>query len=265
MVLFYFSGTGNSEYLAKFFGREMKVDCHSIEEEEVNHSETIKSSEIVVFCYPIYGSRVPRNMRQFIDCYIDDLQGKKLIIFATQWLFSGDGARVLTDLFPKDYVEVIYAEHFNMPNNISNTSFLKEVSQEKMETKIARAEARMLVACENIKAGIVRRRGFSSFSKFLGAFQGIPWQRKSSSIGLIKGSMEDKISRSARADDACISCSICVKACPARNLRLEKGLISHNDDCLGCYRCVNICPERAISVMLKRMPKWQYECPKEMD
>jgi len=264
MVLFYFSGTGNSEYMAKFFGREMGADCYSIEE-EVNFSQLIQSNNVIGFCYPIYGSRLPRNMRQFVSGHLEGLKGKKLIIFVTQWAFSGDGARVLTDLLPKGHAEVIYGEHFNMPNNISNTAFLKEVSQEKMEAKIAGAEAKMLVACANIKAGIVNRRGFSPFSKFLGKFQGVPWQRKSSSVGLVAGSMEAKIATSVRVDRRCTTCLICIDVCPVKNLGLKNGRIDHNNDCVGCFRCVNQCRSKAISVMGKRKPKWQYKCVKRID
>lgn len=46
--------------------------------------------------------------------------GKKIIIFCTQLLFSGDGARVFTDLLKSISYTVIYAKHFNMPNNICN-------------------------------------------------------------------------------------------------------------------------------------------------
>ena len=59
-------------------------------------------------------------MREFVSKYVEELKDKKLIIFCTQLFFSGDGARVFTDLLPKGYGEVIYAEHFNMPNNICN-------------------------------------------------------------------------------------------------------------------------------------------------
>ena len=264
MVLFYFSGTGNSEYLAKFFCREMGANCHSIEE-AVDFHALITSNDVIGFCYPIYGSRLPRNMRQFVDRHVEELKGKKLIIFATQWAFSGDGARVLTDLLPKGHGEVIYAEHFNMPNNINNTALFKEVKKKKMEAKIARAERKMLIACENIKAGIIKRRGFSPISKFFGSFQGVFWQRKSDSVELVPGSMEAKIARSVRIDDACVVCSICVTACPVDNLSLEKDRINHHNDCVGCFRCVNVCPQRSISVMSKKMPKWQYGCVKKID
>lgn len=263
MVLFYFSGTGNSKYIAELFCQKMGAKCYSIEE-TIDVGKLINSEEVIGFCYPIYGSRVPRNMRGFIQKYLPDLKGKKLIIFATQWLFSGDGARVLTDLFPKNHIEVIYAEHFNMPNNVSNLFFLRQVSEQKMERKILKAEKKLDLVCQDIKLGKIKKRGFSGFSKFLGVLQGSLWQKESTSVDLVAGSMEEKLAKSVRINQNCTRCGVCIKVCPVNNLKLENKIIQHNNDCVGCYRCVNMCPELAITVMLKSTPKWQYKCLKDL-
>ena len=261
MVVFYFSGTGNSKYIAEFFCQNMEASCYSIED-EVDFSGLIKSEEVIGFCYPIYGSRVPRNMRQFVQKFLPDLKGKKLIIFATQLLFSGDGARVLTDLFPEDYIEVIYADHFFMPNNIGNIFLLRQRSNQSLEKKFLKAEKKIITICNNIKSGKVKRKGFSTFSKLLGKIQGNSWQKDSRSAGLVPGSMEEKIAKSVHVNQDCTLCSICVEACPVKNVKLENKSIVQNDDCIVCYRCVNICPKQAISAMLKAKPKWQYKCLK---
>ena len=257
MVMFYFSGTGNSKYIAELFCQNMEASCYSIED-KVDFSQLINSEVIIGFCYPIYGSRVPRNMRQFVQRFLPELKGKKLIIFATQLLFSGDGARVLTDLFPENYIEVFYADHFHMPNNVSNFFLLGQRSKKGIEKKLLKAEKKLIAICNDIKLGKVKRRGFSALSKFLGKIQGNLWQKDSKSVDLMPGSMEEKIAKSVRVSQDCTLCSICVRSCPVKNLKLENKSIMHNNNCVVCYRCVNICPERAISVMLKAKPKWQY-------
>ncbi|MDR3011889.1 MAG: flavodoxin domain-containing protein, partial [Chitinispirillales bacterium] len=131
MIALYFSGTGNSKHIVELFGRNMGVRCFSIEE-DINFSQLIASNNTVVFCYPIYGSRVPRIMREFVKKYMEYLKGKKVIIFCTQWIFSGDGARAFVDIFPKKSVEVIYAEHFFMPNNICNFFLSPPTSEKKI-------------------------------------------------------------------------------------------------------------------------------------
>ena len=261
MVMFYFSGTGNSKYIAEFFCQNMKALCYSIEN-EVDFSQLITSEDIIGFCYPIYGSRVPRIMRQFVQKFLPDIKGKKLVIFATQLLFSGDGARVLTDLFPENYVEVIYADHFFMPNNISNFFLFKQRSKKALEKKFLKAEQKIITICNDIKLGKVKRRGFSTLSQLLGKIQGVPWQKDSKSVDLVPRSMEEEIAKSVRVDQNCTLCSICVKVCPVKNFKIESNSLSHNNNCVACYRCVNICPEKAISVILKAKPKWQYKCLK---
>ena len=126
MLMLYFSGTGNSKYIAELFCNVINThlsqsasaglpsQCFSIEE-MIDFEQLISSHEIIGFCYPIYGSRVPRVMREFVKKYFNFLKEKKVIIFCTQWIFSGDGARVFTDMFPRNFIKVIYAEHFLMP------------------------------------------------------------------------------------------------------------------------------------------------------
>ena len=88
MLTLYFSGTGNTEYIAKLFSHQMDVECISIEA-DMDFTSILKAHDTIAFCYPIYGSRVPRIMREFVAKHMSDITGKKLIIFVTQFLFSG--------------------------------------------------------------------------------------------------------------------------------------------------------------------------------
>ena len=117
MLVLYFSGTGNTKYIAELFSEKMGAQCLSIEG-GTDFDMAVAGHDIIAFCYPIYGSRVPLIMRGFVARHMAALKGKNLIIFATQLMFSGDGARVLCDLFPKGHIKVTYAEHFLMPNNV---------------------------------------------------------------------------------------------------------------------------------------------------
>lgn len=88
MIMLYFSGTGNSKYIAELFCRYMDAECHSIEE-DIDFGRLISSHEIIAFCYPVYFSRVPRIMRDFVAKHNELLKNKKVIIFCTQMLFFG--------------------------------------------------------------------------------------------------------------------------------------------------------------------------------
>lgn len=242
MVIFYFSGTGNSKFVAEQFSNAIKADCHSIEDDAVNFNALIESNEDIGFCYPVYFSRVPRIMREFAIKHIEQLKNKKLIILCTQMILSGDGARAFTDLFPNGYINVKYAEHFIMPNNVPNYPWLPKVSLVPSESKIKKcitsAEHKIQMVCHNIRNGVVKKRGFNIFSKILGLPQGVTAL-----------AFEKKANESVVISDNCNACGLCVSVCPMKNLSINNGAIKNNHNCTICYRCVNKCPQKAITVL----------------
>ena len=247
MLTIYFSGTGNTRYIAQEFSKRMKWACYSIEE-NVDFDRILNEAETLAIGYPIYGSDVPMIMQNFIERYKSKIQGKKLIIFCTQLLFSGDGARVLTDYLDGIDHKVVYAEHFLMPNNICNFFLLRVPSEKRIERYTRRADQKLQRVCEEIKQGRIRRKGFNPISKYLGLLT----QRK----GFQK--MFVNIKKDVLVDEDCISCGKCVQLCPMKNLYMENGVIKHKNNCTACFRCVNQCPKGAITVFTHSKVKKQY-------
>lgn len=244
--MLYFSGTGNSAYIAKGFAKRMGADCHSIEE-YLDFASVLSAHDAVAVCYPIYGSCVPRIMRDFVEKHRTILTEKKLIILCTQMMFSGDGARAFARLLPGCENRVIYAEHFNMPNNISNF-WLFPVRDGERERKQAAAERRLDCVCRDIQSSVVRRRGWGWFSALLGKLQNVAWP-----------AIEEKQAGSFTADNDCNRCGLCVRRCPVQNLELSEVGVMQKNNCILCYRCVNLCPQKAATVMLHAKPKRQYK------
>ena len=263
MLILYFSGTGNTKYIAELFSGKTGARCMSIEDEAGFFNEEIRSeiqlNETIVFCYPIYGSRVPLIMRQFAAKYIDFLRGKKIIILVTQVAFSGDGARAFCDLFPKDHIQVVYAEHFSMPNNVCNFPSPKRAGTKTVQRRLRTAEKKMDRICRDLKEDIVKKRGFSTGSRILGSIQGKPWQGNSKNAFAAENTMEHRAKHGVRIGGDCVICNICVERCPMGNLENRQGAISHKGNCTVCYRCVNLCPQKAITTFIHRKPRRQYK------
>ncbi|MCL2111351.1 MAG: EFR1 family ferrodoxin [Clostridiales bacterium] len=247
MIMFYFSGTGNSKYIAELFCTTMGVACHSIEE-EVDFGQLMDTEDVIGFCYPVYGSRVPRVMHEFAKRHMDSLKGKKLILFCTQMCFSGDGARAFTDIFPRGFAQVIYAEHFPMPNNVCNLLFLHLDDEKKVEKYLARAHKRMQAVCDEIQRGVVKKRGFNLFSRAFGLTQ-----------GMFFPAFERRGLKSVWVDEDCNACLLCVTNCPMKNLEIVNGKVVAKDNCTMCYRCINKCPQKAIAVYINKKVKAQYK------
>ena len=246
MVMFYFSGTGNSKYISDLFCQKTKGRSLSIEE-NLNFNELIEINDVIGFCYPIYCSRIPRIMREFAHKYVGELKGKKVINFCTQASFSGDGARAFIDLLPKKHVEVIYAEHFLMPNNICNFALFPKVTDKKIAKAVKKAEQRVEKVFKDVEKGIIRRRGFNLFSRILGLPQAV-----------LLPIMEKSGQKNVKVAKSCNRCMLCTTICPMDNLTCEEGEIIHQKNCTLCYRCVNKCPQKAITVFVHSRVKNQY-------
>ena len=246
MVMFYFSGTGNSKYLAELFCQYQNVPCHSIEE-SIDFKALIAAEEVIGFCYPVYFSSVPRMMREFAAQHMEALRGKQLIIFCTQFMLSGYGSRKFVMLFPKDYVEVLYTEHFFLPNNMPDVPLLPIAGDRGIAKSLRRTQRKMESVCRNIQDGKVKKRGFSPFAFLLGMPQ-----------SAIMSTMERRANRAVSIDGDCTNCGLCVEICPMDNFAMEDERTKLRHNCTMCYRCINACPEQAISVLLSGKVKNQY-------
>jgi ferredoxin len=187
-------------------------------------------------------------MREFVRAHKGNLSGKKLIIFCTQNLFSGDGARVFTELLMGIDYQVIYAAHFNMPNNICNVFFYPLSSADRNNKYVFDADKKMSDVVRDIDNGIIRKQGFNVFSKHLGLIM----QR----FVFIKE--ERALMRDVRIHSNCNMCMLCTKICPMSNLEAIAGQVVPKGNCTLCYRCVNQCPQKAITAVIHGKVKKQY-------
>ncbi|NLI53779.1 MAG: 4Fe-4S dicluster domain-containing protein [Clostridiales bacterium] len=247
MILFYFSGTGNSKFVARQFCRAAGAECHSVEEDAA-FDALIRAHDTVGFCYPVYGSYVPRPMREFVAAHVDALAGRRFVVLCTQLVFSGDGAHELCAFLPGGEESVVYAEHVDMPNNICNFPLFAVKNGAQNARRLRAAKRKILRAADEVGRGVVRRRGFNPLSILLGKSQSKFWP-----------AVEEKAARDVQIDADCIRCGLCVRLCPMKNLTMGENGVEQAGRCAVCYRCVDACPQRAITVMFHKKPTLQYK------
>lgn len=127
-VIFLFSGTGNTWFVAKrislaLIKKDIDTSIYSIDnlkKDEIN--KIIFENDLIIFGYPIYASYMPVPMLNFVE-KINPVENKETAIFCTQMIFSGDGAKVLDNIISKKGFVTHCAEHFNAPNNLNSGHF----------------------------------------------------------------------------------------------------------------------------------------------
>jgi ferredoxin/flavodoxin len=249
----YFSGTGNTKYVIEKFSSlyENSDDftIQSIEHKNIDYEKKIRQAELIIIAYPIYDSMIPFIMKEFLEKYIEAFRNKNIITLATQLLFSGDGGALASRLLKKVNTNLLHSIHVNMPSNLVDVKFFKNIPLSEADAKVKKADQKIERTVLKIKSGKTIRDGRKFYSWFLGFFTQRVW-----GILFLKP-LRGKIKINHAK---CIQCGICVNICPMDNLRLENGKIEQNKICTWCYRCINSCPEKAITLFTKQTPKVQY-------
>ena len=257
LAAFYFSGTGNTRYVAerlcKKLSSDYQTELHDITS-SANLTDKMAQADLVLLAFPIYGSAPPIPMRQFVHALGKRFSGKRVVIAETQYFFSGDGAASIGRTVEKYGGKVVAAEHFNMPNNLADCKIFAIRNGKELEKMLARAEKRIDAFAERILKGTARRRGFGLLPHAVGYC----CQRKFWWKGEAEKRKRLKIDKSQ-----CVGCGACARSCPIGNLHMESGKAVATGNCVFCYRCVNLCPRRAITLVGSTPPEKQYRGPKK--
>ena len=273
LTAFYFSGTGNTRYLTEWLsgllaeryevrkyalilsadGAARAVPVPALGRGELAAEgirRAVAESDLVLIAYPVYGSSPPLPVRRFLHTAGNAFKDKEIAVAATQYMFSGDGAAAAGRTAERYGGRVKYAEHFDMPNNLSDCRIFSVKNGEELRAMLDRTERKMEAFARRILDGKPLRRGFNPVSHAVGYFcQRALWRRH-------ENGKKDRL----RIDPSrCTGCGLCAGNCPAANLRVEKGKAVPAGRCILCYRCVNLCPVRAVTLLGAAPPAKQYK------
>ncbi len=241
-VIFYYSGTGNTWYVAnklKHFLNQNTGPCEicSIENlSQLTVKAKINNADIIGFGYPIYASDIPEPMKEFMK-NTNLPKDKEILVFCTQHFFSGDGTHIATEFLNIPESNIKWAKHFNMPNNLCFSKKHKYTNDREVINKIlkkANIEIKKFSIC--ISQNRIFRQDFSTKYKILGNFQR-PLYRKFVRFFRGKFSIDDS---------KCSCCGICASICPVQNIVYKNSKYVVKKNCALCMRCYNFCPNGAI-------------------
>lgn len=252
VVLFYFSGTGNTWWVSSELKTHLenlgnRVDMYSLENPLLKKKEfilqKIKEADHIIIGYPIYGSDLPRNMGEFIYNLPDVSDNKKFSAFCTQASFSGDGS-----IFFKDDIELKgykFSQSFqvNMTTNFNVAmlpfSLCKPARGAKLEKIKTKASKKIKIIAEKIAQNKEYFEGKKLYQVLMGRVQRSFFRRS-----------EQKLPKKFKfSKERCTKCNICVNTCPTANLTFDSDdfTLKRGNNCLLCFRCYNFCPTLAIN------------------
>ena len=250
-MIFYFSGTGNSRWVANALGIALGEPVVSIAEElKTGKKEFVcplREDEKVLFVYPVHswGPAVP--VTRFIS-------GLKLTGYDKQPVYSistcGDECGYTDDIMRKVMKKkgLILTDSYSviMPNNyILLPGF--DVDSKEVEQDAPSAVDAIVAAIRDGKNVNLYKKG------------SLPGLKSYWIYPLFTNFAIGK--NSFRVTDDCISCGLCERVCPTGTITLTDGRPVWSDTCVQCVACIHRCPVRAIEYGKITLKKGRYHHP----
>jgi len=248
-MIFYFSGTGNSEFVAKRISMKTGERLTSIYDAIKNGTPAdAENADTLIFVTPTYSWRIPRIVEKWI---VDGrfMNGAKAYFVMTCGSDIGGAEKYARELCERVGFEFMGCAQVIMPENY--VAMFPVPGTEEAKTIVVSALPMIHVIADAIK------NDFPLPSKFTGPIAKL----KSGIVNEFFYKMcvrADKF----RATDACIGCGKCVNDCLLHNIRLVEGRPVWSSDCTHCMKCICDCPSQAIEYGRASVGKPRYHCPR---
>lgn len=232
-MIFYFTGTGNSLYVAKELDEKIISIPQIIKEKRLEFS----ADSIGIVC-PVYGHEMPGMVKEFI----------RRASFETDYLFAvltygahHGGAAEIAGLFFRDAgKKADYITTIEMVYNFLPAFDMEEqmAMDKQVEKHLNEIKARLQAKSQGIqKTSFAEKTAHNMYLK------------------MVKNAPET-VWAAFRVTDECVGCGICTRVCPAGCIHLENQYAVHEPEgCQACYACVHACPKMAVQFALPQPEK----------
>ena len=222
-MIFYFSGTGNSKWVAESLAS--KTEDVAVSMMECSVVPSINNTTIGIV-FPIYAWGPPEPVLEFLK----KLSGKPVFSYGvcTCGADAGKSMENICDILPLNSKYSIV-----MPSNYIMGSDVE--SDEIIASKIIKAKERL----DAIAAQVLAKQSVNDVNR--------------GSLSWLKSNLVNygfnRFARSTKpfyVKDNCIACGLCAQNCPANTIRIIDGKPHWSEKCYQCTACINRCPVKAI-------------------
>lgn len=237
-MIFYFSGTGNTKWVAEQLAAATGEQLLYIPDELKKGSlrYTLGEGERLGICFPTHGWQPPRIVREFI---------RKATFLSASYVYAvttcgdnmGYAMRILNKELSQKGLHADSTFAVLMPESNVCFSFLHLDTPEREQEKKANARQTVEHICDAVKS---KKKGVEELIK--GA---IPYTYTYVIGGYYNKHLitDEKFWVDA---EACIECGLCAKLCPVDDIEGLPPHWKHDGSCTNCLACYHHCPQHAI-------------------
>ncbi len=244
-MIFCYSGTGNSRYIAQRIADELHENIIDLNEKiKTNNYSSIETGDNVILVVPTYAWRIPRIVSNWL--YKTEFIGAKRIWFVMNCCSEiGNASKYNSILANEKHLNYMETKQILMPENY--IAMFNAPQLEEAKEIVEKAEI-------DIKETIKYIREGKAFLK----------PRHNLYDRFMSGSVNPLFyhffvnANAFKVNNTCIGCNQCVKKCPMNNIQLIDGKPVWGKNCTHCMACICYCPQEAIEYGKKSVGKTRY-------
>ena len=244
MVL-YFSGTGNSRYVARRIAEALHEPLFSINDRvKANDTAPVPTGRQLIVVSPTYGWRLPRVVRDWL-LQTEFPKAEQVWFVMTCGSEIGNAARYNRQLARQKKLRYMGTAQIVMPENY--IAMFNAPQAEEARQIVSRAEPDVDRAIRCIESG-----------------QEFPAPRNNLYDRCVSGPVNPAFyalfvkDGPFRVSERCTGCGQCAKRCPLNNITLPNGRPVWGGSCTHCMACICYCPAEAIEYGKKSLDKPRY-------
>lgn len=252
-MIFYFSGTGNSKWVAQTLAQTFSEKLVAIgdyfqksNDKQANFS--LEKNEKIGFVCPIYSWGLPPIVNQFIQkIQFENYDNNLIYCIFTCGSECGSANKMFEKALKQKNLQSHHIYSIRMPNNYIVMQGFDIPSVKTQKTLITNAKKTINLLIEAIS----NDKPINHYSK--GHFV---WLKSGIIFHLFVRFSID--SRPYYTTDACNSCGLCENKCPTKNIIMENGKPVWSNNCTQCLACIHNCPTQAIQYGKTTLTKGRY-------
>lgn len=246
-MIFYFSGTGNSRWVAERLGELLGESVYSIADMLVREDTFTASEDRLGLVFPVYSWGPPAVVLEFIANLYSVCTPKYIFFVCTCGDDTGKTPELICRAFAKKGWQCNAGFSIIMPNTYISLPGFDVDSLQVAQKKLKESENRVKEIVEKL----------SRREQIMDCHEGaLPWMKTYIVRPLFTHFLMS--AKPFRVSDACISCGKCEKVCPLHNVCLVDGKPEWGNHCAMCLACYHHCPKHAIDYAGLTRKKGQY-------